>query len=225
MDVIEAITTRKSIRAYKPDPIKKETIEEILKIAVHAPSGTNAQPWEFTVITGKVLETVKQANVELVNSKTPPNPDFFYFENWPPESGYHKRKIELAKQIFQLVGIPREDIEKRRQWLERGFRFFDAPAAIIISEDRSIPEANQLIDIGTIIQSICLAALNYGLGTCIEYQGIMYPEVLRKFGGILESKRILVSIAIGYPDWDFPANKLKSTRQPIEDITRWCGFE
>ena len=75
------------------------------------------------------------------------------------------------------------------------------------------------------MQTICLTALNYGLGTCIEYQGVMYPEALRKYAGIPESKRALVSIAVGYPDWDFPANKLESNREPVDNITSWCGFE
>lgn len=83
---------------------------------------------------------------------------------------------------------------------ERGFRYFDAPAAIIILVDKSLTENGPLLDIGAVIQTICLAALNYGLGTCIEDQGVMYPEVLRELAGIPESKRIIISIAIGYPD-------------------------
>jgi hypothetical protein len=75
------------------------------------------------------------------------------------------------------------------------------------------------------MQSICLAALSHGLGTCIEDQAAMYPRVMRDFAGIPESKRIVISIAIGYPDWDFPANKVESAREPIDTITRWCGFE
>ena len=108
--------------------------------------------------------------------------------------------------------------------MQRGFRFFDAPAAIIICADRSLAEAGPLLDIGSVLQTICLAALNYGLGTCIEDQGTMYPDVLRKFADIPDSKRIIISIAIGYPDWDFPANKLESTREPIESLITWCGF-
>jgi len=121
--------------------------------------------------------------------------------------------------------IPRDDKEKRNQWLERGFRFFDAPVAIIVSVDRLLSEMGPLIDIGAVMQTICLTALNYGLGTCIEYQGVMYPEVLRQYAGIPESKRILASIAVGFPDWDFPANKLESTRELVNNITTWCGFE
>jgi nitroreductase len=86
-------------------------------------------------------------------------------------------------------------------------------------------ESNPLLDIGSLMQSICLAALHYGIGTCIEDQGVMYPEVLRKFAGIPESKRIIISIAVGYPDWDFPANKVKSNQESLDNITTWVGFK
>jgi nitroreductase len=224
MEIVEAIRARKSIRAFKRDPIKKEMVKEILEIATRAPSGTNTQPWEFFVLAGEVLEKVKQANVEHLKSGTPPNPEIsFAISN--PDTVYQKRRVELTKQLFQLVDIAREDKEKRTAWLERGFRYFDAPVAIIISVDRLLSEEGPLIDIGSVMQTICLAALNYGLGTCIEYQGVMYPEVLRQYAGIPESKRVLASIALGFPDWDFPANKLESTRELIDNITNWCGFE
>jgi nitroreductase len=224
MEIVEAIRTRKSIRAFKPDPIKKEIVKEILEIATRAPSGTNTQPWELFILAGEVLEQVKQANVEHLKSGTPPNPEIsFAISN--PDTVYQKRRVELTKRLFQLMEIPRDDMEKRMQWLERGFRFFDAPVAIIISVDRLLLEEGPLMDIGAVMQTICLTALDYGLGTCIEYQGVMYPEVLRQYAGIPESKRILAAIALGFPDWDFPANRLESTREPVDNITSWCGFE
>jgi nitroreductase len=223
VEIIEALRTRKSIRAYKPDPISREIIEKILNIATRAPSGTNGQPWEFTVITGEDLRVVIQANVKCFNS-TWPNPDFHY-QSWPPGSIYKNRQVEIAKDIFKIMGIAREDKEKRMRWMERGVCYFDAPVAIIISVDRSISGDTYLMDIGSVMQSICLTALNFGLGTCIEYQGVMYPDVLREIVKIPDSKRIIMSIALGYPDWDFPVNKVESPREQVHSITTWCGFE
>jgi len=224
MDVIEAVQRRKSIRGYKPDPVPKEVLEQILELASRAPSAMNTQPWEFTVLTGDVLENVRQSNVELLNSGAPPNPEHAVV-GWPRESIYRQRQVNLAKQLFQLMDIPREDKEKRAKWLERGFRYFDAPAAIIITTDRCLSESGPLLDIGALIQTICLTALHFGLGTCIEDQGTMYPEVLRKYAHLPESKRIIIAIAIGYPDWDFPANKVESEREPIRNLTTWLGFD
>ena len=224
MDVIEAVKKRKSIRGYKPDPVPKDVLEQILELASHAPSAMNTQPWEFIVLTGEVLENVRRSNIELLNSGAPPTPEHVV-AGWPRESIYRQRQVNLAKQLFQLMDIPREDKEKRAKWLERGFRYFDAPAAIIISTDRCLSESGPLLDIGAVIQTICLTALHLGLGTCIEDQGTMYPEVLRKYAHIPESKRIIAAIAIGYPDWDFPANKVETEREPIQNITIWLGFD
>jgi len=221
MDIIDAIRSRKSIRGYKPAPVPKEILREILDIAIRAPSGMNTQPWEITVITGEVLNNVRKGNIEMLNCGATPNPET---PHKLFEGEYRQRQVDLAIDIFKLMGITREDKEKRAEWTQRGFRFFDAPAAIILSMDRSLDEsAISTLDIGAISQTICLAALNYGLGTCIEDQGILFPEIVRMFTDIPESKRIIIGIAIGYPDWDFPANKQETTREPVDSVVTWYG--
>lgn len=80
-----------------------------------------------------------------------------------------------------------------------------------------------ILDIGAVTQTIALIALNYGLGTCIEDQGVFYPEVVREVTGIPQSQKIIISLAIGYPDWDFPANRVEAGREPAENCTTWCG--
>lgn len=223
MDVIEAIKLRKSIRDFKPDPVPKKVLQEILQVAGRAPSAENTQPWEFTVIAGDVLENIRQGNLAKLNSGLSPNPEYKVV-HWPRDSIYRRRQVAIAKQIFKLMDIPREDKAKRARWMERGFRYFNAPAAIIITMDRSLPETRPLLDIGAVMQNICLAALKYNLGTCIANQGVMYPEVLRQTAGIPASQQLVTSIAIGYPNWDFPANAVASPRESIDNITTWCGF-
>ena len=220
MDIIDTVRARKSIRGYKPDPVPKEVLREILDVASRSPSAMNTQPWDITVVTGQVLDNIKQTNIDLLNAGVEPNPDI-PFE--PYEGIYRQRQVELAIQIFKLMGITREDREKRVEWRRKGFRFFDAPAAFVITMEKSCQESH--FNIGTITQTICLAALNYGLGTCIQDQGTLFPEVARKYAQIPDSKRIIITITIGYPDWDFPANKLETTREPLESFVTWCGFD
>jgi len=225
MDIVEAIRTRKSIRKFKPDPVGKNTIREILEIASRAPSAENTQPWEFTVITGGLLDSIREENVKKIKEfSVPPKEMEYLMVERPKGSIYRKRQVEIAKKLFKLMDIPREDLEKRASWLERGFRYFEAPVAIIITADSSLSIQGSYMDVGSVMQNICLAALNYGLHTCIENQGITYSDVLRKRTGIPDSKRLMASIAMGYPDWEFPANKVKSDREPIENIVTWCGF-
>jgi nitroreductase len=224
VNIIEAIKTRKSIRDFMTDPVPQHILKKIIQTASRAPSAENSQPWEITVVAGDMLDTIRRANIEKLKSKAPRHPDLSD-KGFAKDSVYRRRQIEIAKQLFGLMDISREDLDKRNRWMEMGFRYFNAPAAIIISMDRSLSYPRPIFDVGSITQNICLAALHYGLGTCIANQGITYPEVLHEFAGIPESKRIIISIAIGYPNWDFPANKVVSKREPPENITTWIGFE
>jgi len=221
MDILQAIRSRKSIRGFKPDPVPKEVLREILQIATRAPSAMNTQPWNITVVTGKALDNIRKGNIEMLAAGVTPNPDLPFT---PYHGVYRQRQVDLAIQIFKLMGIAREDKAKRAEWRQRGYRFFDAPAAIILSMDRSVDKLVSHLDIGALMQTICLAASDYGLGTCIANHGIMFPEVVRRFTPIPESDEIVISIAIGYPDWDFPANKLETEREPLENLITWCGF-
>lgn len=223
MNIIEAIHKRKSIRDFQAKPVSKDILKEILELAARSPSAMNTQPWEFMVVSGEVLDKIRKANVEKLNSGEAPQSEHSVV-GWTKDSIYRKRQVELAKELFRLMGIAREDEKKRKAWLERGFRYFDAPCAIIILTDKSLEESAPLLDLGAIMQTICLAATHYGLGTCIEDQGVMYPKVLRQHLNIADSKRIVMSIAIGYPNEDFPANNLTSSREPIESLTSWYGF-
>jgi len=220
MDLIEAIKSRKSIRGYKSDPVPKEVLKDILEVASRSPSGMNTQPWEFTVVAGEELDRLRKANLDKLASGQTPGME-------APRGGYEgvyrERQVALGIQLFQLMNIAREDREKRTEWMKRGFRFFDAPAAIIISSDRSLGEGAQF-DLGAVTQTIALVALNHGLGTCIMGQGIMFPDAVREITGIPESKRITICVTIGYPDGGFPANKVQSEREPIENVTTWCGI-
>jgi len=218
MDVIEAIKTRKSIRGFKPTPVPRQILEEIIGIATRAPSAVNTQPWEITVVGGEALENIKKENLERLAAGEPP-------EGMPHFEGkYRERQVALAIQIFKLMDITREDKEKRAKWMERGFRYFDAPAGIILSMDSSLKPVSWF-DMGTLTQTICLTAASYGLGTCIHDTGIAYPDVIRKYVPVPESSQLVISMAIGYPDWDFPANELHSERESLENVVTWCGFD
>lgn len=223
MQVTEAIRQRKSVRGYKPDPVSKEVLREILEIAGRSPSAMNSQPWEFVVLGGEVLDRIRQANVAKLTAGEMPSGEHPVV-GWSRDSVYRTRQVALAKELFRLMGIERTDGEKRAEWMARGFRFFDAPAAVVVLVDRSLEANTYLIDVGIVIQSICLAALEYGLATCIEDQGCMYPDVLRDLADIPATKRVVMSVAVGYPDWDFPANQIETPRAPVDDITLWCGL-
>lgn len=220
MELTEAIQQRKSIRGFTSKPVSIDVIKEILSIARRAPSALNTQPWEFVVVRGEKLTKLGAAIVENLRAGVAMQPDHLVV-CWPDASVYKQRQVALGKMLFKAMNIAREDMEKRVWWLERGFRFFDAPAAIIIVTDKTLTEAGPLLDIGAVMQNICLAAQQFGLGTCIEDQGNLYPEVVRKHTGIPESKRLIIAIALGYPDPDFPANNIRTERESMENLITW----
>jgi nitroreductase len=224
MDIETAIRCRKSIRGFRPDPVPRQLIEQVLTLACRAPSTMNTQPWEFVVAGGEVLRAIAAENVRRLREGVMIRPEHV-ITGWPPRSVYRERQVEVAKRIFSLMGIAREDKARRAEWMERGFRFFDAPAAVIILTDTALSEAGPLMDIGALMQTLCLAALAHGLGTCIEDQGVMYPEVLRSVLKIPDTKRILICVALGHPDPDFPANALESPREDVAAVTSWHGFD
>lgn len=221
MDFIEVVKGRKSIRGYKPDPVPLELLQKIIETAVRAPSGMNTQPWEITVVTGEPLENIKKGNIESITAGTEPNLDIPTSRH---EGMYRTRQISLAKDIFRILNISREDQEKRLAWTMKGFRFFEAPAAIIISLDKSLNPAHAYTDVGLLMQTICLTAYAHGLGTCIMIQGIMFPDVVRRYTDIPDSKAIFLCTSIGYPDSNYPVNKLLTKRASLEESTRFIGF-
>ena len=223
MDILDAIRTRKSIRGYKPDPVPKAVIREILEIASRSPSTMNTQPWEFVVVAGEPLHKIQEGCAEKFKAGEIPQPEH-HIVGWTNDSIYRVRQVDLAKHIFQVMDINREDKVKRTAWMERGFRYFNAPAAIVVFVDKTLSETGPVMDVGIIIQTICLAALNFGLGTCIHDQGVFYPEVVKRYAGIPDSKRVMIAISIGYPDKENIVNKISSAREPLDNHTSWIGF-
>lgn len=224
MELKDVIEQRRSVRGYLPKPVPKEMLTRILAIATRAPSTKNTQPWHFYVVAEEPLEQLKRANVERFRSSEDP-PDEMAHILIEPEKGtvYRERQVDIAKRLFNVMGIEREDKAKRMAWMERGFRYFDAPAAIILAGDKSRPIEGIHMDAGLVIQNICLAAVDFGLATCIENQGIIYSDVIREIVQIPDDKRLLGAIAIGYPDWDFPANQVISPREDVANVITWCG--
>ncbi len=219
MEIIEAIKTRKSIRKFTEEPVSDETLKAILEIASRSPSAENTQPWEFFILQGEVLDKIKSAVVAKIQAgEMPPQEMSHLHVERPKGSLFRKRQVDIAKQLFGLMSIAREDTQKRMEWILRGFCYFGAPQAIVVAVDNCIPVHGGAFDVGGLSQTICLTALAYGLSTCIENQGVTYADVIRKYVGIPDTHRLMIAIAIGYADCEFPANRVESEREPIDNI-------
>ncbi|EDZ44525.1 MAG TPA: nitroreductase [Rhodobacteraceae bacterium] len=224
MDLDQAITERRSIRGFTNQPVPKELLEEIITLANRAPSSMNTQPWHLHVLTGEPLEQVRKGNTERMLGGVKPTRDI---EDYAEYEGEHrKRQIEIAVQLFEVMGIERGDKERRQDWVMRGFRQFDAPVSIVVCFDRSLL-SNTIahFDTGAMTNSLVLAAWARGLGAVINGQGIMQSPVVREVAGIPEDQIILTCVALGWPDKEFVANSVVSRRRPISNTTQFLGFD
>jgi nitroreductase len=220
MDISEAINQRKSIRAFRQDPVSLDTLKKILEEAIRAPSWANTQPWEFAVATGKPLEEIRAAFLE--KASTSPSPDIPFPPVFPKRYADRIRVLDKQNRL-----VTQKDWESRRV---QNFRHYGAPAVIYILTEREFYYQTKglnvwaLYDCGAVAENIMLLATQYGLGTVIQAQATVYPEVLRKILGIPETKIAILGIAIGYPDWDNPINQFRTEREPLDSITAWHGF-
>jgi nitroreductase len=224
MDIVEAIHQRKSIRAFKPDPVPKSILREIMEAALRAPSWANTQPWEFAIVAGNKLEEIRQAFLEKTGGES--NPDLPGPRGFPEPYGSRVRSLGIT--MADAMATRRRDSEKKQWWLQ-GLGLYGAPAAIYVYTERSFcfqPDSLNvwpIFDCGLVSQNIMLLATKYGLGTIP--QAVHHPDVLRKALGILSSKLIILGIAIGYPDWDNAINQFTSEREALDNVARWYGFD
>jgi nitroreductase len=168
----EVVLGRRSIRGYKPDPVPKAVIREVVAMAMRAPSSLNTQPWNFYVVAGEPLDRIRAGNTERNLAGVP---DSREFRSHGAYAGAHReRQIDIAKQLFAAMDIPRDDPEKRRDWVLRGFRQFDAPVSVVVTYDRSIHGGDIApFDCGAVTNALVNAAWSRGLGCVINSQGIM----------------------------------------------------
>jgi len=221
MDVIEAIKARHSVRAYRPEPVSKEILTELMEAALRAPSWANTQTWEFAIAGGEVMQELKRILAAKAYAQDERYPDIPRPE-WP--SPYRERRREDGIRLYQLLAIGRNDMEKQLQWYVDMYSFFDAPNGIIVYIDRDL-SVWALVNIGLIVQTIALAALNYGLGTTILASSVSYPDEVRSILKIPESKQLVLALAIGFPDSGAKANGYRSNRELLENVVTWHGFE
>ena len=219
MELEAAVRGRRSIRKFTDRKVPGILVEEILDAARWAPSWGNTQPWDFTVITGAPLEAFKEANERAFAAGLAATPDIPMPESWPAE--LKGRYSELGKTMLELMGIDRADKDARNQLYARMAGLFGAPCMIVASIPRGVLVEYALLDVGLVVQTICLLAHAKGLGTCIMAAAVRYPDLLRRIAFIPDDRRIVAAIAVGYPDPDYPLNRFGRQRADLREIVRW----
>lgn len=218
MDAMQCIRTRKSIRAFKAEPVPDEVIKEIIGAAQRSPSYKNSQPWEVAVVSGAKKEELSDLLIETLDKGVKPTPDIPEPKGWPPEveARINASMAARGKHLGVDINDPANLVKAKRA----NFRFYGAPQVLYLYQDASLPEWS-LFDAGLFAQTLMLAAHARGVGTVPQAFVIDYSEVIKEFLGIPGGKRLVLGISLGWPDMENHVNKFDSARVPTAAIVRW----
>ncbi len=215
-DVFEAARTRRSIRAYKADPVPLHILREIVELGRWAPSGSNIQPWRVHVMTGATLQRVGSAIQQaFLNNETDHQRDYNYYTD-PIEEPYLARRRACGWGLYGTLGIGRGDHEKSTAYRAGNYNFFGAPAGLVLAIDRKL-EVGSWFDYGMFAQTLMLAARARGLHTCPEASIASYPDIVRRELNIAREYTIMCGIAMGYAQTDAVVNTFQPARIALED--------
>ena len=213
METLDAIRGRKSIRAYLPVPVPKEVIARVLEASRWAPSGSNRQGWQVTVVAGETRQRLADRLVERARER---ERRLSGTAGTAPEV---KRRVETLRaqlgQAAEALG------QSRWEFVVLGsYRLYDAPVVVVVSQRGPRTEAVPIF-----VTTMLLAARDQGLGTCWLGYPLSEADVIREVLDIPEEERVAAVVALGYPDPDSPANAFRSERDEVESFCRWVGFD
>ena len=214
MHILDAITERRSARAFLEKPVERETLEKLLSLATQAPSAINIQPWEIVVVSGEerkrlsrvLVKRMKERNISCGPGGTKPLPEQF---------------VERQRGLLQCMlpnlppGKPFQDFVN-----EGSCDFYGAPTAIILTIDQVHSKA-RLTDVGIVLGYLVLAAHGLGLATCPIGLITAFEDDIREELSLSEDKDVVVGIAVGYKDPDAPVNRARSERAPLKEVVKW----
>lgn len=220
--VDQAITSRRSVRAFLPTPVAREDIEAILDVARRAPSGSNTQPWKVYVLTG---ETKARLSESVLAAYDHPEVDTLHREEYPyyPRTWidpYQSRRRKVGWDLYGLLGIERADKKRMHAQHARNFRFFDAPVGIIFTIDR-VMEQGSWLDYGMFLEAVMVAARARGIDTCPQAAFTQFHRIIAEHLALTEDEMVVCGMSMGYANLAAIENTLITERAPVSDFTRF----
>jgi nitroreductase len=221
--VSDAVAARFSCRAFLPDPVPRETVEEMLTLAARAPSGGNLQPWQVDVLAGGELAALKQ--VAMARLAADPRGEGTEFPIYPEplEAPWRERRSSTGASLYAALGIARDDGPARLAQFARNYDLFGAPVGLFFSIDRSFGPP-QWAHVGMFMQNVMLLAYERGLATCAQESWAAMHRTAAAFLGLPEGRMLYCAMALGRADPDHPANGWRTDRAPLESFAALRGF-
>ena len=220
-----AIASRRSVRAFLPTPVPRQTIDDILSVASRAPSGVNTQPWKVTVLTGAAKERLSKkilaAHDANVGSAGVDVGEYDYYPTvWT--SPYIERRRKIGWDLYSLLGIAKTDKARMHAQHGRNYAFFDAPVGLIFTIDRILRQGSWL-DYGMFLENIMVAARGRGLDTCPQAAFIGFHKLIAEELQVPASEMVVCGMSLGYANESAAENKLATERVPVEAFARFLA--
>jgi nitroreductase len=220
MDVLEAVATRRSVRAFVNRPVPRKTIERVLDQARMAPSGCNFQPWEAVVLGGEPLKALQETLLE----SRPDDPAEYDWSAPGKHEKYQARVRAVGAALYGSMGVKRDQTDQRDAFTRANLLSFGAPALLLCHFPKFMKEA-QWSDVGMWLQTIMLLLRGEGLDSCPqEYMG-NYGRTIKSHLGLSEETMLFCGLAIGWRDERAAVNGFVRERAPLEDQVRFFGLE
>ncbi len=221
-----AITSRRSTRAFTQTPVSRQTLIELLEVASRAPSGTNTQPWKVYVLTGasraalvdKVCAAHDGIRVNPALAADYQEEYDYYPEKW--FSPYIDRRRENGWGLYGLLGIGKADRDKMHLQMQRNYRFFDAPVGLMFTVNRGMGRGS-LLDYGTFLQSVMVAARGRGLHTCPQQAWNVFNKIVLPHIGAAPEEMLVCGMSLGYADESAVVNSFRTPRVGVQEFTHW----
>lgn len=218
MDAIECIKTRMSVRKFKPEPVPKNILLDIISAAQWSPSYKNSQPWEIAIVSGNKKETLTKRLTELIEKGVELKPDMPVPLSWPPV--IEARINESLRKRSEKMGFDPGAPDYLKKAKIANSRFYGAPHGIFFFQDASLTPWS-VLDMGLFAQSFMLAAHAYGIGTVPQAFLTDYADEIKKFLELPEAKRLVLGMSIGYPDSAAQTGSYRTDRSDAAGIVRW----
>ncbi len=212
-----AITSRRSVRAFLPTPVPRETIESILDVASRAPSGTNTQPWKVHVVTGEAKARLVDAILEAYDGPEAAERHAEEWDYYPRDwvTPYIERRREVGWGLYGLLGIGKADKARMHVQHARNYRFFDAPVGLLFTVDRVMRQGS-FLDYGMFLQNVMVAARARGLDTCPQAAFMQFHRIVSSQLGVPASEMLVCGMSLGYADFSKVENSLHTRREPAK---------
>lgn len=216
--ILEAIQNRSSKRAYLPKEVSKEIQEKILNAAAMTPSGANMQPWvTYAISNEEVLNNIGNAVIAKMDEGII-NDQFiqYYPVNWV--NPYKKRRIVTGSGLYKLMGVDRKDNETRIEMWKDNFRWFGAKTVFFVFTDKANIDGAEgvLLDCGAYMQSIMLAAQEFGIESCPQGSTTEFGKVIADVLKTPDNLALLYSVVLGYEDKEAKINSYQPARVSLD---------